>query len=646
MLRINAITLTDFAPFKGEQRISFRPEPGVTLITGNNGRGKTWLLNAIRYALFGHVLGRTDGPRDLSRVANWETARETGVSAFKVVLEFEQDGTQYKLTRSFSSARSGPAEELLLIREASVLSQEDAHRELERVLPEQIARFFLFDGDLLRQYEELAVDPSRGEELKVAIERILGIPILTNARTDVTETMGRVNRALGAAAAANVQTQQLGANLQAAQDLLDQYRDSAEKLAADLDVLDRERVDLEEQMTRSSHAQAVLARRDTLRDERSRQFSDLDIAEAKLRARSADVWRTIVGPTIERLIEAVDSELGGLSERRRQAEAAAIAADHRRLASETGTCPTCGQSVAPGVIDIHEDAPEDVAAIEARVHAQRNRRNLLVALREVDNQTSIAEIERQIETHRVQIADLDAEITDLQDELQSAPEAELRDLALKFANVQSSFANTKDRKEQVDGAASAQETAVRQLRERLANVSGLNQARLQKKADTLEALSELYREAITHYRERLREKVEAEATDIFRHLGTEVDYDRLAINPGYGLTIVHRDGEPIPDRSAGYEHLVALALLGALQRCAPITGPVIMDSPLGRLDPEHKASVVAALPTLADQVILLAYNSEFDRDQAASALGPRLLAEKELVRVTARHTVVRDRSRT
>src|SRR5437879_1905991 len=106
MLRINAITLTDFAPFKGEQRISFRPEPGVTLITGNNGRGKTWLLNAIRYALFGHVLGRTDGPRDLSRVANWETAREIGDSTFKVVLEFEQDGTQYKLTRSFSSART------------------------------------------------------------------------------------------------------------------------------------------------------------------------------------------------------------------------------------------------------------------------------------------------------------------------------------------------------------------------------------------------------------------------------------------------------------------------------------------------------------------------------------------------------------
>lgn len=71
---------------------------------------------------------------------------------------------------------------------------------------------------------------------------------------------------------------------------------------------------------------------------------------------------------------------------------------------------------------------------------------------------------------------------------------------------------------------------------------------------------------------------------------------------------------------------------------------MILDSPFGRLDPEHKARVVAALPAIADQVILLAYEDEFDRDAAAASLGPKLVAEKRLHKVTARHTEIQDRS--
>ena len=40
--------------------------------------------------------------------------------------------------------------------------------------------------------------------------------------------------------------------------------------------------------------------------------------------------------------------------------------------------------------------------------------------------------------------------------------------------------------------------------------------------------------------------------------------------------------------SAGYEHIVALSLTGALHQNAPLSGLIIMDSPFGRLDPDHK----------------------------------------------------------
>ena len=78
--------------FKGEQRIEFPADSGVSIIYGENMRGKTTLLNAIRYALFGKVMTRGATQVALHQMGNWETAKEKGKYGFKVVLEFEHEG--------------------------------------------------------------------------------------------------------------------------------------------------------------------------------------------------------------------------------------------------------------------------------------------------------------------------------------------------------------------------------------------------------------------------------------------------------------------------------------------------------------------------------------------------------------------------
>ena len=45
MLQFTSLTVENFGPFKGCQTIDFTNEDGVTIIWGNNGRGKTTLLN-------------------------------------------------------------------------------------------------------------------------------------------------------------------------------------------------------------------------------------------------------------------------------------------------------------------------------------------------------------------------------------------------------------------------------------------------------------------------------------------------------------------------------------------------------------------------------------------------------------------------
>ena len=99
MLRINKLLLENFGPFKGKQELTFSERPGVTIVYGENMRGKTSLLNAMRFALFGSVLSRGMRDASLELLGNWESAAE-GEYGFSVTLDLTSGSTHYRLTRN------------------------------------------------------------------------------------------------------------------------------------------------------------------------------------------------------------------------------------------------------------------------------------------------------------------------------------------------------------------------------------------------------------------------------------------------------------------------------------------------------------------------------------------------------------------
>ena len=101
MLHFRKMILRNFGPYKGEQIIDFTDNAGVTIFWGNNGRGKTTLLNAFRFALFGVIQRRNGILKNLREMENTEAASE-GQYGFSVILEMTNDGDIYKLTRELT----------------------------------------------------------------------------------------------------------------------------------------------------------------------------------------------------------------------------------------------------------------------------------------------------------------------------------------------------------------------------------------------------------------------------------------------------------------------------------------------------------------------------------------------------------------
>lgn len=255
--------------------------------------------------------------------------------------------------------------------------------------------------------------------------------------------------------------------------------------------------------------------------------------------------------------------------------------------------------------------------------------------------------EDQLADLLVQIDDAKAQQKDLRDEisrygniadLTTATKENAQNLAkclAKIDNLREGIQATEDKIKEADTALANLEEKVRRAG---TSDSDLNLAI--RRVEICDALHQMFSEGIAAYRDKLKNEVERDATELFCSISSDRDYTALKINENYGLSIQHRSGEIIPFRSAGFEHIVALSLIGALHKNAPLSGPIIMDSPFGRLDPTHKRNITKALPLMSDQIILLAYTDEIDGQTAREVLGSALKKEYRLRKYGSFHTSI------
>ena len=655
MLAIRSITLTDFGPFKDEQRIAFPADVGVSIIYGENMRGKTTLLNAIRYALFGRVIARGATEMALHQIGNWETAKEKGKYGFKVVLEFEHEGSKYELTREHRP-RPGVTkpetdidylQECFLRKDGTVLGPDQGTSELARIMPETVSRFFLFDGELLQQYEELLRNESdMGRNIKDAIEKILGVPVLTNGRTDFSEMAKEAQKREAKAAQKNQKTQALGNQQQALITQREGLQSELDRQKKELDAARATKASKEDELRKTERTKALLDERVRLQEEISGAETRLKEKDEKRKELLTVAWKGLLSSRIRATREALQMELDAMRETHRKAVVTEDLSEKLRAALAAGECSTCGQGLGAeakeriGKLVAQSMPKEERLKIETSIQKLDTR---IAALRQSEsgsNADLLREVQDAIDDLKVRKAAAEDKLIDIREQTKGLDEAEVRKLYGEYDKTVADIGLLQNGITNSEGALASINDQITRVAAEMAKFADADLESERARKELCEKLKDLFSQAVDAYRERLRGKVEKDATSLFVQLTSEPEYKGLSINDSYGLTIVHQDGTTIPVRSAGAEHIVALSLMGALQRNAPLRGPIVMDSPFGRLDDAHTTKVVQALPDMASQVMLLVYESELDPKDVRNQLKGKLKKEYKIGRKSARYSII------
>ena len=299
-MRLHRLGFSNFGPFKGDQAIEFPDDNGVSVIYGDNNLGKTTILNSVRWLFVGKFLERTGKTRNDRELVNREAIAEAGGEpvAARVSATVTWRDTKYTLTRSATLDGDKLKPHLDVVRGSYALSAEEARETLQQMIPEEIQQFFLFDAEALNRYEDLLHDPTAGEELKNAIERILGVPVLENATEDLGSLTEKHTKVISRLVTLDAKAKAAAESLALLTKRLEKREEDIALINTRITELGNNKSDIEQQMASSEKARFLLESHRRAEQAHQSAKAEFDDARQKFRDVASQAWTAVLTPTL------------------------------------------------------------------------------------------------------------------------------------------------------------------------------------------------------------------------------------------------------------------------------------------------------------------------------------------------------------
>ena len=657
-MTLQRLDLYNFGPYRADsgepQSIRFPEDPQrrVMAVFGDNERGKTSVLNALRWVLYDKALDRYAEEIGVHNLLNREALRD-GDRDVWVALRFEHNGHVYDLRRhakvkDLVAQPRSPADferTVLLQKNGSVVQADRIEQTLNEFVPEEISRFYLFDGELLQEYEALLHEsPGKSKEIREAVERVLGVPALTHGRDEIKKLLKDAQRVQAKDRKRDQATQSHAAQSLRVQDEVDALElEVAELKKQDLEHK-REMDEIKADLDNSEDARVAQARLNDLK----RQAEGIAERDEDLRQQKADAlkdaWRDLLQPLVQVRRRQVSRDLDAIRERtkKRGGLEERVRLIRQSLDEE---CPLCGTVPDEGR---RKELGEELGALQtdlrqldteadrtAELGAELDR---LASIQRTGAAERLRQTQSELDRNDIQLIRIETEVAEIEDALRSHDVARIAELQRKKDGLVELRARIKVGIEGKQKTLDEKQATLERLSKLMGDAPTARHQTSTRTVEVYEQLAAVFEKSVDKLRERLRTRVETHATEAFAELTNEPTYTGLRINDQYGLSIIDKHHEPFPIRSAGAEQVVAMSLLSALNKSADRPGPVVIDTPFGRLDPHHRLNILSYLPTMSNQVVLLVHEGEVPKDGGLDPIADRIGAVYDIERVTSDHS--------
>lgn len=612
---IRQLTLHNFGIYASTNTFVFQGKKPIVLIGGMNGRGKTTFLEAVLLALYGanSFAYNESNYKSFGQYLKSFVNITDGTLKTYIELEFAMDANEkeiYSIHREWSGDKKRTTEKIYVYKnyEYNQFLTDNWSMFIENILPSGLSNFFFFDGEKIA---ELAVEKT-SNQMKESIKALLGISVLDLLQSDLRRVIHRTSKS----EIENSESTDI-----------EKLRKEKEEATLALELVDSELKELAERKL------SIQQQLEVKKQEYVAKGGDIVTQRQELYKKRTTITSHIES-NYEQLISDAASELPLVLVKellRNIRENAEIEQDNRmldialkkmnRFSLDYKKYNKLDSEAVVRFMEFVKDKStekpysvsynlSDSALFKLQVlvdeqlldikfktkEHQDNEKRLQQSLEELDNYLSVDIDEKAITRIYKRIKEIEQELIDLEVKIERKNE-ERRNRNGDLISVTSEFNKKVE--------------------------SYLKKVEMNDDSDRIVKYSHMANVILDEYKMRLQKNKISVVADTMTTCYKKLANKKNLINQIYmdpvtlDLKYLNYYGAEIDKASlsAGEKQLMVISLLWALAICSKKKLPVIIDTPLSRLDSAHRTSVIQTyFPHASEQTIILSTDSEIDRN--------------------------------
>lgn len=626
-MKFNKLTIENYKSFQFPTVIHF-PQSGegksIFLVGGMNGAGKTSIMEAINICLYGIK------PEWLYKYINRkELSKGNAYVSFELELETDTHET-ILIHRSWSAGATDKPqykdleEKLVVVKDGkrvSVQNKEMWQDFINATIPKSITQFFFFDGEKI---QEIAADDHSEVRLQTSLEAALGIQYISRLSNDILYLKQEERKGFVEISDEDIEYKE--SELKKEQRKFQSKKQERDDLSNELENFKKEKDEAQERFKAifsiDAETSEIVKQKEKKRIQLSNKANQLENQLKTLNEQFLP-W-AMAGKLFDSIKKQIEAERDSIKQN-------ALASNAKDLAKQI-----VERLEKPDPIIEKPLSIEQKAKLEERVFdllaqnkgsedirkilnlSERDAAKVLNRIEEVE-QSDVMQLEQLLKEKE----ELDAEIRSIDTSLSNAASESEKEL---FETLQNTIESCQTQIGRISVRLSNVNEEIVMIENRIKDIE-LEINKLYEKhnvskdrADFIQecdAIANLLNTYIVKLRKAKVQMLKEKTFEMYKMLSSKSGLIKdLEINDKtYEIIIRDRSGHEMKKSglSAGEKEVFAVSLLWGLAQTSQLHLPIIIDTPLSRLDSVHRDNIVNHyFPNAADQVIILSTDTEVD----------------------------------
>lgn len=611
---ITKINLYNFGIYAGFNTFEFSNKKPVVLIGGMNGRGKTTILEGVLLALYGPNSFAYKESRYHSYSAYLKSFVNVTDKSSKTYIDLEFTLTENKLERYLIhrewSGKSQRSNEKVVVFKNNVKNDflsKNWSLYIENILPSGLSNFFFFDGEKIAA---LAVEETNAQ-LKESIKALLGITVLDVLTSDISRIINQVTKQNVDDNETN-KLKEVTLNKELTNTKLLELDTRISKVNSKIDEvqhnLENAKVDY------INNGGYVLEMRQELYNERLSNKLELDnINNILLSNASYELPLKMVSGLLKKILNKANKE----HESRVAKQAFNLICNLNKEYKREK--PDCNQTIEEFVeyVKVKSDnlSVQSIYNLSDQAFLQLK---LLCQTEPYDSEISVKDSIKKAKKLQERIDEIDNEFSmDIDENKVSELHKTIKEYEFQIEKLKLELDILNKERPKLNGEVIKANIEFNRYVESLLNKmeESDDNERILKYCHLIIKILDEYKLKLQKNKTRILAKT---MVDCYKKLASKKNLiEDIVIDPiNFGIEYVDTNGKEIEKQSlsAGEQQLMVISLLWALGICSKKKLPVIIDTPLSRLDSAHREALLTTyFPNASEQTIILSTDSEVDR---------------------------------